>query len=107
MTYTNDLINEFKSAPPQSILEITERLFPELSEKETEALYWLAYGLHTTDVSTIMRANNNTIKTYVRRCKTKLNSGSTTDLRLVFHSRFHSFTLATTFNYSFSPPFAE
>ncbi|WP_428835672.1 LuxR C-terminal-related transcriptional regulator [Shewanella xiamenensis] len=102
MPHTKDLITYFKQTPPKSVLDILEKLFPELSSKEVEALYWFAFGLHTTDVSTLMRANSNTVKTYVNRCKVKLNTESSTDLRLIFHSRFNSFTLASTFNYQFS-----
>lgn len=101
MPHTKDLITYFKQTPPKSVLDILEKLFPELSLKETEALYWFAYGAHTTDVSTLMNANNNTVKTYISRCKIKLNTDSSTDLRLIFHSRFHSFTLASAFNYQF------
>ncbi|BDQ68701.1 hypothetical protein FJD32_023990 (plasmid) [Shewanella sp. LC6] len=101
MPHTKDLITYFKQTPPKSVLDILEKLFPELSLKETEALYWFACGVHTTDVSTLMNANSNTVKTYINRCKVKLNTESSTDLRLIFHSRFHSFTLASAFNYQF------
>jgi DNA-binding CsgD family transcriptional regulator len=101
MPHTKDLITYFKQTPPNNVLDILEKLFPELSLKETEALYWFSFGMHTTDVSTLMKANSNTVKTYINRCKIKLNTESSTDLRLVFHSRFNSFTLASSFNYNF------
>lgn len=100
-SHTKDLITYFKKNPPQNVFEIVEKLFSELSTKEAQALYWFACGMHIAEVSTLMKANHNTVKTYISRCKIKLNTESPTDLRLIFHSRFHSFTLASAFNYQF------
>lgn len=103
MLYTNDLINEFKLCPPKDLFEVINRLFPELTSREVEVIFWLSYGHHTTDIATILEVTAETAKTYVKRCKVKLNVTSTSELRLVFHCRYVSFSLALKLEFSFSP----
>ncbi|WP_080514266.1 helix-turn-helix domain-containing protein [Shewanella vaxholmensis] len=94
MPYTNELIQKLKTCPPIDLVEVINCLFPELTRKESEVLYWWAYGSSTNEIAKIIDVTNDTIKTYLKRCKVKLNQDSISDIRLIFHSRYNSLSLA-------------
>lgn len=94
MPYTNELIQKLNSCPPKDLFEVVNHLFPEITRKESEVIYWLSYGLTANEIATILGVTNETIKTYIKRCKTKLNQDSTSSIRLLFHSRYNSLSLA-------------
>ncbi len=104
MLHTIDLINEFNSCPPKDLFQAIKRLFPELTLREVEVIFWLSYGHHTTDIATILNVTNETTKTYVKRCKSKLNAISTSELRLIFHCRYVGLFLALKLEIGFPPP---
>lgn len=46
---------------------------PQLTEKETACLFWVARGKGIKQIAKILRVNPTTIKTYFQRIKQKLN----------------------------------
>ncbi|MBO2558935.1 helix-turn-helix domain-containing protein [Shewanella algae] len=91
MPNINHLVKKFKQQPPESIFVVVRELFPSLSDREAEALYWLATGLHTSDIAKVMNVKESTIKTFISRCQIKLKAESNLELRLQYHAKFQSF----------------
>ncbi len=103
MPHNTDLINEFNNCPPKDLFEIINRLFPELTPRENQALFWLSFGHDLNEISIILGVKPPTTKTLLKRCKSKLNLPTLSDLRLIYHSRYMGFSVALKFNIIFPP----
>lgn len=103
--HSNDLITQFKSTPPPNIFHVINSLFPELSDRETIAFYWLSQGFQINEISTAMKVKPETIKTYLTRCKQKLNQKDNLELRLLYQCRMNTFMVSCHMNIFFNVPY--
>ena len=55
-----------------AIVNQSEGGLPELSERESETLYWISRGKSNADIATILEISESTVDTYVRRLFKKL-----------------------------------
>lgn len=99
--HTSDLMTQFKSNPPPDIFSVINTLFNELSDRETIAFYWLSQGYQINEISIAMKVKPETIKTYLTRCKQKLNQKNNLELRLLYQCRINTFMVSCHLNVFF------
>lgn len=91
---TIDLLAQIKDSRPSGLIDIVRSLFPELTKREAETLYWLSTGVHVSEAAVVMRISTETANTHVKKCKFKLNMESNTDLRLIYQNRLVNLQLS-------------
>jgi DNA-binding CsgD family transcriptional regulator len=91
---TIDLLTQIKESRPTGLLDVVRILFPELTKREAEVLYWLSTGVHVTHAAKVMRISSETANSHVKKCKFKLNMENNTDLRLIYQNRLMHLQIA-------------
>ncbi|MGI2002074.1 helix-turn-helix transcriptional regulator [Shewanella frigidimarina] len=97
---TIDLLLQIKDSNPKGLIDVVVNLFPELTKREAETLYWLSTGVHVTEAAKVMSISDETANSHIKKCKFKLNMKSNTDLRLIYNSRLMHLQLACLLNIS-------
>lgn len=87
------LFNQINKFPQEVLLKVIAFLFPELSSRESECLYWISMGLNKSDISDLMSITEETVKSYTKECRKKLKVDSSVALRSIYHSRISTFML--------------
>lgn len=81
---------------PQSTLQqLKMHIFPELSPREIQYLYWRTMGLNRTEISEYSETNISTVKTHFERITRKLNCDEFRQVFLIYHTRMNIDELIT------------
>lgn len=91
----NDLFNQINDTSQQkTMISIVVKFFPELAPREAEFMYWHSIGLQQLEIADMMNIKGESVKTYNRSCKSKLNVSSANCLRAIYHCRVVNFLLS-------------
>ena len=102
MIHNNDIKTNYKALDNRTqndVFGVINSLFFELTRRESEVLFWLSYGHDLTEISKILNISPDTLKTYLKRCKSKLNTSKTHELKLIFHCRYTTLLLSQKLNF--------
>ncbi len=73
------------------IIDVIDELFPELTKRECEFLYFYSLVIPVPEISRIMGISINTNKTYKSRIINKLQACGSGDIRLILKLRLDCF----------------
>ena len=66
-------------------------LFPELTAKEVDCIYWLALGLQVKDIANITKVSDHMVKKRIKSATDKLTAINTVSVKYIYHRRFQSY----------------
>ena len=75
------------------LLKKVSCLFPELSVRESETVYWLSIGYSNSQIADLMGVTENTTRHRIQQCREKLNVNSSHTLRAIYNARINSLLL--------------
>ncbi|MCD9504022.1 hypothetical protein GLP37_17775 [Photobacterium phosphoreum] len=90
---TIDLASKINHSLPEKLSIIFNCLFPELSDKEIECLFWICNGHSYSIAADKMGITERTIKFHSSNCMKKLTAYNNYDLRMIYHSRLLAYLL--------------
>lgn len=68
-------------------------LFPELTARESECLYWMSTGLQTKEVASLMFVVPRVVQRMMKSSADKLNANGGVGLRSIYHRRYQDYQL--------------
>ena len=92
----NNRGHELSIANCTDLASLHALLFPELTARESECLYWMSTGLKTKDIASLMFVVPRVVQRMVRNCADKLNVDGDACLKVVYHRRYHDYQLKQT-----------
>lgn len=72
-------------------------LFPELTEKEVDCIYWLSFGLSIREIANITKVSESMVKKRIKSAVDKLGVVNLINLKLIYHNRVQNYHLKQVF----------
>ncbi|UJF17259.1 LuxR C-terminal-related transcriptional regulator [Vibrio sp. SS-MA-C1-2] len=76
--------------------ELHTQLFPELTLKEADCVYYLSMGLKIKEIASVMHVSESMIKKRIIHVITKLNTSNVTNTKYLYYRRVQNYYLKNT-----------